>query len=221
MDHPNLVVVHYNQYAGGKFFINCLAHHTRVLPGLCIAAPTHDYDHWIFDPAVTDKEQRKIDRINSTILPPDRMHEWAQYELGCIQFWGGLYGNWVDSAPTPNPWALKLLPDYRCFIINHSLDCKNFKRTEQFWPQAKHILLTNSTKFQRRSINLKSPVFSLIDTIDPYAFKSVFTVDVDNTWFDSTRTMTVVEQCLKWLGLDYAWHSNMFNYIDRYFTAHQ
>jgi hypothetical protein len=34
MDHPNLVVVHYNQYAGGKFFINCLAHHEQVLPGL-------------------------------------------------------------------------------------------------------------------------------------------------------------------------------------------
>jgi hypothetical protein len=221
MDHLNLVVVHYNQYAGGKFFINCLSHHARVLPGLCVAAPDYDYDHWIFDPGVTDKEQRKIDRINTTIAPPDRMHEWAQAELGCTQFWGGLYGIWIHSEPNPNPCALKLLPDYRCFIVNHDLDCANFAQTEKFWPRAKHILLTNSTQFQQRAMTLKSPGFELKHTIDPYAFKSVFVVDVDRTWLDITHTITTVEKCLKWLGLDYAWHHNMFGYINRYFSVHQ
>ena len=219
MDHPNLVVVHYNQYAGGKFFINCLAHHAQVLPGLCVAAPDHDYDHWIFDPGVTDKEQRKIDRINTTI--PNRMHEWAKAELGCTQFWGGLYGHWIRSSPNPNPWALKLLPDYRCFIVNHDLNCENFARTEKFWPNARHILLTNSTQFQQKAMPLKSPGFDLVDNIDSYAFKSVFSVDVDRTWFDVTHTVSTVEQCLKWLGLDYAWHGNMVSYINRYFTVHQ
>jgi len=221
MDHPNLVVVHYNQYAGGKFFINCLAHHARVLPGLCIAAPEHDYDHWIFDTKVSDKEQRKINRINSTIAPPTRMLEWAQAELGCMQFWGSLYGNWILSRPNPNLWPLKLLPDYRCFIVNHDLNCANFARTEKFWPQAQHIVLRNSTKFQSRAVALKNPKFNNRTKIDDYNFKSVFYVDVDETWLNVTHTVTTVEKCLKWLGLDYAWHHNMFGYINRYFSVHQ
>ena len=221
MDHHNLVVVHYNQYAGGKFFINCLAHHAQVLPGLCVAAPKHNYDHWIFDPAVTDQEQRKIDRINSTIAPPEHMHKWAMHELGCVQFWGAVYSDWIGFDPNPNPWALKLLPDYCCFIVNHNLDYKNFARTEKFWPHARHILLTNSTQFQHRAMPLKSPGFKLRNTIDSYTFKSVFTVDVDRTWFDVTHTVTAVEQCLKWLGLDYVCHSNMVSYINQYFSVHQ
>jgi hypothetical protein len=69
MDHPNLVVVHYNQYAGGKFFINCLAHHDQVLPGLCVAAPVHTYDHWIFESIdATEKTQRKISRMGGNAV---------------------------------------------------------------------------------------------------------------------------------------------------------
>ena len=84
MNHPNLVVVHYNSYAGGKFWINCLSHHMQAIPGLCVATPEHTHDLWLLDNLdAVEIQSRKIARINSTLPPKDKLTKWCMFELGC------------------------------------------------------------------------------------------------------------------------------------------
>ena len=222
MDHPNLVVVHYNQYAGGKFFINCLAHHDRVLPGLCVAAPVHTYDHWIFEPlSAVEKTQRKIARINTTIPEPDRMNFWAQRELGCQQFWGWGFGELWSQPVQAVDYSLSLLRDHKCFIVNHDMHISAFDRIQTLWPQARHIVLHNEKEFQQRAVKLKSPNYGPVRTKQlPQDLEACY-FDVDGTQFDSTAVVKCAEQCLTWLGLDATVNDNIYHYIERYFSIHR
>ena len=223
MDHPNLVVVHYNQYAGGKFFINCLAHHDQVLPGLCVAAPVHTYDHWIFEPIdATEKTQRKIARINSTIQDRKHLHLWAQGELGCQQFWGWGLGQIFDPPVIQAPKeSLSLLQDYRCFIVNHVMDMNMYNRIQDLWPQARHIILHNESRFQQLAVTLKSPNYGPLKTDHLPDDLAAFYFDVDGTQFNKTAVIENTEQCLAWLGLNINVNSNIHNYVERYFAIHQ
>lgn len=223
MDHPNLVVVHYNQYAGGKFFINCLAHHDQVLPGLCVAAPVHTYDHWIFDDLSTEEKiQRKINRINGTIPEPHNMHQWARDELGCQQFWGWGLGQLFDprviSAPEE---SLRLLADHKCFIVNHVMNMTMFDRIQNLWPQARHIILHNETQFQQLAVGLKSPDYGPLKTDQLPQNLDAFYFDVDRNQFDRLAIIHNTKQCLEWLGLTTDVHGNIDHYIAKYFAIHQ
>ena len=223
MDHPNLVVVHYNQYAGGKFFINCLAHHNQVLPGLCVAAPVHTHDHWIFETlAATEKTQRKLSRINSTIPNRDQMHHWAQDELGCQQFWGWgigeLFGPALVQASTD---SLALLNSYRCFIVNHAMDMSTYNCIHNLWPQARNIVLHNESQFQSQAVQLKSPNYGSLKTTQLPLDLDAFYFDVDRTQFNQPAVIESTKQCLAWLGLDTHVNSNIHNYVERYFAIHQ
>jgi hypothetical protein len=222
MDHPNLVVVHYNQYAGGKFFINCLAHHDQVLPGLCVAAPVHTYDHWIFEPlSAEQKTQRKIERINSTIPEQSRMHFWAQHELGCQQFWGWGFGHLWSQPVQAVDYSLTLLRSHRCFIVNHVMNINEFDRITKLWPQARHIVLHNETQFQHRAVQFKSPDYGTLKTAQLPRDLEAFYLDVDGTQFDPTAVIENTESCLEWLKLDANVNSNIYNYMKRYFAIHQ
>ena len=222
MDHPNLVVVHYNQYAGGKFFINCLAHHDQVLPGLCVAAPVHTYDHWIFEHTSTAKKtQRKIDRINSTIPQKSRMHFWAQHELGCQQFWGWGFGDLWSRQVQAVDYSLSLLNSHRCFIVNHVMNINEFNRIHDLWPLAQHIVLHNETQFQQQAVRSKSPDYGPLKTAQLPNNLDAFYFDVDRTQFNRSAVIASTEQCLAWLGLDIDVNKNLHDYIERYFAIHQ
>jgi hypothetical protein len=223
MDHPNLVVVHYNQYAGGKFFINCLAHHNQVLPGLCVAAPVHTYDHWIFESLSTEeKTQRKIARINGTIPERENLHYWAGNELGCQQFWGWGLGQIFDPPVIQAPKeSLSLLQDHRCFIVNHVMDMNMYNRIQDLWPQAQHIVLHNERLFQQRAVTLKSPNYGPLKTGQLPRDLGAFYFDVDGTQFNKAAVIENTEQCLKWLGLNINVNSNIDHYVERYFAIHQ
>lgn len=222
MDHPNLVVVHYNQYAGGKFFINCLAHHDQVLPGLCVAAPVHTYDHWIFEPlGAEEKTQRKISRINSTIPEPTRMHFWAQHELGCQQFWGWGFGDLWSRPVQAVDYSLSLLHNHRCFIVNHVMNINEYNRIHELWPQAQHIVLHNEREFQQHAVQFKSPDYGPLKTAQLPQDLDAFYFDVDNTQFNSTAVIGATEQCLEWMGLDTTVNNNIYQYMERYFAIHQ
>ena len=226
MDHPNLVVVHYNQYAGGKFFINCLAHHDQVLPGLCVAAPVHTYDHWLFKPFTQEEKiQKKIDRINTTIPGPEHLHLWSGSELGCQQFWGWKFAEIFDPFIVRNnqaPWmSLTLLNDYRCFIVNHELNINMYNRIQTLWPQARHIILHNELEFQQRAVSIKSPDYGPLKTDQLPQNLDAFYFDVDKTQFDHTAVVETTEQCLAWLGLNITVNENIYNYIERYFAIHR
>ena len=223
MDHPNLVVVHYNQYAGGKFFINCLAHHDQVLPGLCVAAPVHTYDHWIFDPLDTaEKTQRKIARINSTIPDRENLHQWAGNELGCQQFWGWGLGQIFDPLVIQAPAeSLTLLQDHRCFIVNHVMNINMYTKIKNLWPQARHIVLHNEREFQKRAVSLKSPDYGPLTTDQLPRELDAFYFDVDRTQFNKTAVIETTENCLAWLGLNIQVHSNIDHYVEQYFAIHQ
>ena len=221
MNHPNLVVVHYNKYAGGKFFINCLAHHDQVLPGLSVAAPVYTYDHWIFESWIPSKTQKKISRINQTILDPQHLHEWAKAELGCNQFWGwGLGELWSQPVQTNN-YSLSLLNDHRCFIVNHDMDSDHYHKICNMWPQAQHIILYNEKQFQQRAVTLKSPDAVQLRTAALPRNLPAFYFDVDGNQFNRSAIIKITEQCLAWMGLDTRMHDNINNYVERYFAIHQ
>ena len=222
MDHPNLVVVHYNQYAGGKFFINCLAHHDQVLPGLCVAAPVHTYDHWIFEPlSAEEKTQRKITRINGTIPESQHLHQWAREELGCYQFWGWGFGELWSQPVQANDYSLSLLNDYRCFIVNHDMNLDHYHKIQRMWPRARHIVLHNERRFQHQAVRLKSPGYGPLKTTQLPRDLDAFYFNVDATQFDKTAVIASTEQCLEWLGLNISVNENIYNYIRRYFAIHQ
>lgn len=222
MDHPNLVVVHYNQYAGGKFFINCLAHHDQVLPGLCVAAPVHTYDHWIFEPLSEEqKTQRKIGRINGTIPDRDLMHFWARDELGCQQFWGWTIGHLWSVPVQAVDYSLSLLNNHRCFIVNHDMDLEHYNKLKNLWPRARHIILHNETQFQQRAVRLKSPDYGPLQTAQLPRDLEAFYFDVDGTQFNSTAIIENTERCLEWLGLNTCVNQNIHCYMERYFAIHQ
>jgi hypothetical protein len=222
MDHPNLVVVHYNQYAGGKFFINCLAHHDQVLPGLCVAAPVHTYDHWIFEPIdATEKTQRKISRINGTIPDQQHLHHWAREELGCQQFWGWGIGHLWSQPVQAVDYSLSLLDNHRCFIVNHDMNLEHYNKLKNLWPQAQHIVLHNERRFQQQAVKLKSPDYGPLKTAQLPQDLDAFYFDVDSNQFDKTAIINQTHRCLSWLRLSTQVHSNIDHYVEKYFAIHQ
>jgi hypothetical protein len=222
MDHPNLIVVHYNQYAGGKFFINCLAHHDQVLPGLCVAAPVHTYDHWIFeDLSLEQKIQRKINRINSTLPRPEELHGWSGYELGCYQFWGWGFGELWSVPVQAVDYSLRLLNDHKCFIVNHDMGLEHYHKIQHMWPRARHVILHNEIQFQQLSVQIKNPDYGPLFTTQLPRDLDAFYFDVDSSQFNHTAVVENTEQCLEWLELNTTVNSNIHNYIERYFAIHQ
>jgi hypothetical protein len=194
-----------------------------VLPGLCVAAPVHTYDHWIFKPlSAEEKTQRKISRINGTIPDRDLMHFWAREELGCQQFWGWGLGEIFDPTVIQAPKeSLSLLEDYKCFIVNHVMDMGMYNRIRTLWPRAQHIVLHNEKEFQSQAVSLKSPDYGPLKTAQLPRDLEAFYFDVDGSQFDHTAVVENTERCLEWLGLNILVNSNIHNYVERYFAIHQ
>ena len=221
MNHPNLVVVHFNPYAGGKFWINCLSHQARAIPGLCVAVPKHDVDLWLLDDLDSQEmQQRKIDRINSSLPPIDDLSNWCQYELGCDQFWGNNLGSLLAQQYIIPYTSIQLLDRYRCFIVNHQANDVECKKILNQLPRARHIVLSNSDNFQQISMAIKQS--------DPWPLKydapanlDAFVVDVDNTYMDVNRTVARVKDFLRYLELSTALDPNIYNFVKRYFDLHR
>lgn len=224
-DHPNLIIIHFNQYAGGKFFINCLAHHARVLPGLGVS-PEHDHNMWmVSDLPDSEKNQKKITKINKTLPPTDQTDQWSSYEMGCVYFWGGGIANFLDPMPPdvkdPSPTAISLMDRYYCFLVNHDIFDSRVSRIQQVWPRCRHIILHNTRKFQMHSAAFKSPDFLLNHQDLQQHVPGAFYLDVDETYFNESKIKESVRRCLTWLGLDHDLDPNMDHYIKRYLDLHQ
>jgi hypothetical protein len=220
MNHCNLVVVHFNPYAGGKFFINCLAHNPGILPGLCIASPIHTYDNWLFE-NVDNIEFRKIERINSTIPPPEDMLIWPSYELGCNGFWGAGFREIFIDGHTPGAEALKLLNSNICFIVNHQVADTIVEKCIDLCPNARHIILYNHTNFQKKASEIKSPDCQLSQMNTVPFDSNFFYLDVDNTYTDLNTVKNAVNRCIKWMKIDNNLHNNINSYVTRYLDLHQ
>ena len=222
MNHPNLVVVHYNSYAGGKFWINCLSHSFHAVPGLCVAAPKHISDLWLLDNLDSiEIQQRKIERINSTLPPAELMYDWCQSELGCAQFWGNTLRPLLnqDNIVIPDT-TIQLLNQYRCFIVNHQPDNITTKKICDQLPNTQHILLKNAKNFQHVSMSRKqlNPWQLTYDTTSEI---DAFVVDVDNTYMNVDRTIARVKECLQYLGLSTELDPNIHSFVTEYFDLHQ
>ena len=223
MNHCNFVVVHFNPYAGGKFFINCLSHNLGILPGLCVAAPEHMYDNWLFE-NVDDAELRKIERINSTIPPLEDMLIWPSYELGCDGFWGAGFREIFINGRTPGTEGIELLDNNICFIVNHQVIDTIVENFTKACPKARNIVLHNHKKFQKKAAKIKAPdcIVSQLSQLDTVPFNSnFFYVDVDNTYIDVDTVKKTVNDCIKWLGLEINLHANLDSYIKKYLYLHQ
>jgi hypothetical protein len=218
LDHPNLVVVHFGPYAGGKFWINCLAHHSGAMP---LMGRLYDR-HWAMFNLEDDLKQRlKLELINRTLPPPEELHRWCEYELGHIAMWGAPLKDLLqpDSDQLIDANALKLLDQYRCFMVNHG-DVSWHEVRSQL-PNARHVFLINAEQFQRRAAVLKGQSVAPGYTPFPEAVSDAFYVNVGNTWFDANITEFYVKQCWDWMGLPPEPTPTLGSYIENYFTLHQ
>lgn len=231
MNSNNLVVVHFNQYTGGKFYINLLSHHEGILPGLGVHDDTGPRHAWML--TGENVEENKIKTINQTIPPRERMYSWSQYELGCKYFWGALFYQIIDRSVKPGNASLDLLKRNLCFICNHEIEFRDFKRCTTTWPKAQHIVLYNGRKFQTRAASFKTllPRYTYTEPNwihDPsiqtwLAVKNirVFKVDVDTTFVSEKRIIESVNTCMIWLGKAYDPHLNFQSYLQKYLRLHQ
>lgn len=222
MDHDNLVVVHFNEFAGGKFFINCLSHHRQVLPGIDLYY-RHLNTGWSLDDLDDDQIERiKIEAINGTIPPKSDLRDWCRFELGCQNFWGTSLWQLLDRALAREPFTggVKALQRYICFIINHQMSMQQYRKIQTLWPRARHIILHNSDRFRQSCIQYKSHRTYLIgsNALD-MDLPGCFYVDVDQTWGDLDRIKTCVQGCIHWLGLESDMNDNLDHYIQHYISV--
>lgn len=212
--HPNLIVVHYRPYQGGKFFINCLAHHRAVMPQL---------DTGLYVPG----DDFKIQQIHNSLPPPEHLRKWARFELGCRAFWGSMLTGLLQQAARPNAVAVELLSQYHCFIVNHLTDPERLDTIDQALPGARHIVLVNADEFCKISIDKKAPTnYDLRLSAGSFAkhmFKTrdAFFLDVDVAYSDLSQLTAQLNQCLTWLGLDTELDPSLHSFVRRYFSLHQ
>ena len=213
LDHPNLIVVHYRPYQGGKFFINCLAHHRKVMPQL-------DTNLYVVG------RDFKIQQIHNSLPPPEHLQKWERFELGCRSFWGGMLTGILQQTVEPNTVAVDLLNQHCCFIINHVTNSSRLTAINQTLPRAKHIVFINADEFCKMSIKKKAPLdYNLNLSAGSFA-KHMFTnhdaffLDVDTAYSDLTQLTAQLHRCLKWLGLDTEIDPSLEDFIDRYFDLH-
>jgi len=217
MNHKNLIVVHFNPYAGGKFFINCLSHNSGILPGLGVA---HTHDHWLFNNESDEEKNRlKIARINSTIPPTAELSKWPSYELGCVYFWGALL-NQLDKM-SPCAESINLLQSNICFIVDHDMTLETFCYLSNTLPEARHIILHNSNRFQTIAAKVKKYNLPLPQRTLPLHMENCFYINVNDTYFESDKIKICVSDCLKWLGINECLDPNLDQYIKRYQSLHR
>jgi hypothetical protein len=211
--HPNLIVVHYRPYQGGKFFINCLAHHYKVMPQLDTSCYLSGQDF-------------KIQQIHNSLPPPEHLRKWEKFELGCRSFWGGKLTELLQRTQQPNSVSTELLSQYRCFIINHMTNPERLDLIDLNLPMARHIVLTNADEFCKTSIEKKAPL-----DYDPklstgsferhmFTNRNAFFLDVDSAYSNSTQLITQLHRCLIWLGLDTELDPTVSQFIDQYRWLH-
>lgn len=214
LDHPNLIVVHYRPYQGGKFFINCLAHHRAVMPQLDTSRylPGSDF---------------KIQQIHNSLPPPEHLRNWVKFELGCNSFWGSMLTGLLQQTVEPNTVATDLLSQYCCFIVNHLANPERLDAINQVLPRARHIVLTNADEFCKLSIDKKAPLDYNVKlsegSFDQHMFenRSAFFLDVDLAYTNSTHLIAQLHRCLIWLGLDTEMDPALHSFVKQYFSLHQ
>lgn len=211
--HSNLIVVHYRPYQGGKFFINCLAHHRKVLPQLDTSCYLSGCDF-------------KIQQIHNSLPSHEHLRKWEKFELGCRSFWGSKLTELLKHTQHPCSVSTQLLSQYHCFIVNHMTNTERINAIDQALPMARHIVLTNADEFCKMSIEKKAPL-----DYDPklsagsfdrqmFANHNAFFLDVDSAYYNSTQLITQLHQCLIWLELDTELDPAVFQFIDQYRWLH-
>ncbi len=212
--HPNLIVVHYRPYQGGKFFINCLAHHRAVMPQLDTGRylPGRDF---------------KLQQIHNSLPPPEHLRKWEKFELGCRSFWGGRLTEMLQRTQQPNAVSTELLSQYHCFIINHMNNPERFDLIDQNLPGVKHLVLVNADEFCKMAISTKAPMdydHKLSSgSFDRHMFtnRNAFFLDVDSAYSDPAQLMAQLHQCLSWMDLDTELDSSLHDFVRQYFLLHQ
>jgi hypothetical protein len=212
--HPNLIVVHYRPYQGGKFFINCLAHHRAVMPQLdtSMYVPGQDF---------------KIQQIHNSLPPPEHLRKWAKFELGCRSFWGSMLTGLLQRTHHPNTVSIELLSQYCCFVVNHLTNPERLDAIDQALPVARHIVLVDADEFCKMSIEKKAPLdYDLAlsnGSFTRHMFKNrdAFFLDVDSAYSDLTQLTTQLHRCLTWLGLDTKLDPALHSFVKQYFSLHQ
>ena len=221
LDHPNLIVIHYWPYQGGKFFANCLAHHDSVMPQLD-QHQRHQHFH-------------KLKYVHDSLPPPESVSRWNEYELGCRDFWGVNLHDIMNRGLVPDEGAIKLMDHYKCFLINHCCHPDFIHKLQTDLPHAFHIVLTNGQRFLELAVKLKQPGASTAEWLernrmDPLAYlqspvhmytnPGLFVVDVDSVYFDRSAVRPQIEKCLKEMGLSTNLDPSLEDFIDRYFDLH-
>lgn len=208
LDKPNLnsdrlIIVVYNPWAGGKFFVNALGLSNRaVLQHADYAAMQLDgkVNAW----AKYDILKQRLDKTTT---------RWLDLGLGCSNLFG-------DNLKDPNsypPLITRLSNNNHYFFVvahNESI-ARSLTKT---WPNAKIIYVCNSFNFvswrfnhkTRRDVPLCSwfPNYQRLSEVDVDFSNFVYefphqkvTVDAD-VFLDKDKLLCCVKFLYQWLGLD-------------------
>jgi len=206
---PNVILVYYPAFAGGKFIMNSLSLSKHcVIPDPKYAL--HDLAYTTFD---SDYYQFKIESILSSLPPLTNLTDWRRYELREWQLAGitnNDYGNkTVESLRDHkfNPMLEQVVNSgrYHCFLSHFYNETIGFK---QVWPNAKLISLVNWKKFVKLAGTFKAETSENVDKHLDYLLDFPSTLpcpsliyDVDHSIFSRENHLFAIKtlyQALEW-----------------------
>lgn len=210
---PNVILVYYPAFAGGKFIINSLS-----LSRHCIIADPRFAEQDLAYSKFDDSFYKfKLDCVLKSLPSPDQIHNWRLYEFREWQF-AGIMNNEYGSRSTAdlkqhpfNPLLVRAVDSGRhhCFVSHYYDVTRGFK---QVWTNAQIISLVNWNRFVKLAGKLKADSTDNIDAHLDYLLDHPSTLpwpaliyDVDHSIFsreNHLQAMQILYQALNWDDFD-------------------
>ena len=225
MTHPCLIpngqviIFNFPTGAGGKMLQNCVA-----LSRHCVLTKL-EYAQWQLNytrPFDKIFYQQKFNWVLSTLPTKDKITHWLGYELGETLLYGINFLEFNKHVPIPNN-EIYQLPNKKLWS---TLTVHNFGSVEHYlnyWPNIKHVSLTNNEIFARRSLSLKNPDLKFDKdwaTLGRTPIGTGFEFDIDNTIYDKNKFIGQVEKLYKYLEFDDFCQDLISEYYSKYIEIH-
>lgn len=225
---PNLILLYYPPFAGGKFVSNSLSlSRYCILPDIKFAPL--DLGYTTFD---NSYYEFKLNAVLSTLPPPDQVRNWRRYEFKEYMI-HGLYNNDYGEYELNyfqnfkfTPLLENLLKSNRdhCFVSHYHNVALGFKSV---WANCKIITLVNWFKFIKIAGTLKHSenediikhLDYLIDHQTSLPHQS-YIFDVDNSMFNRRNYLLSMKILYDGLGYDDHNPDLLSKYYDEYRFLH-
>lgn len=146
------------------------------------------------------------------------LHKWLEYELREEFLYGLNYLDFKKSFRVPEPLIYKL-PSKNLWstMTTHNYESSHYYKN--YWPQIKHVSLTNCNKFGSRSLILKNKEVAFDYTWAKNGYtprKRCFSFDIDSCIFNTTQFAKQVRELYDYLEFD----DFQFELIEKYHSEY-